>query len=69
MIQNNIVKKKKTFFSGSKMWISSSEIAGVYLVMANVNPKDVSLCLGFKKKRETDFIILQFRVTKESRAS
>ncbi|XP_046447665.1 short/branched chain specific acyl-CoA dehydrogenase, mitochondrial-like [Daphnia pulex] len=26
--------------NGSKMWISSSEIAGVYLVMANVNPKD-----------------------------
>lgn len=25
--------------NGSKMWISSSELAGVFLVMANVNPK------------------------------
>lgn len=28
--------------NGSKMWISSSELAGVYLVMANANPQAVS---------------------------
>lgn len=28
--------------NGSKMWISSSELAGVFLVMANVDPKAVN---------------------------
>lgn len=41
--------------NGTKMWISSSEIAGVYLVMANADPKIVStfdnlkLCVVLQK--------------------
>jgi Acyl-CoA dehydrogenases len=31
--------------NGSKMWISNSDIAGVFIVMANANPSAVSLCL------------------------
>jgi short/branched chain acyl-CoA dehydrogenase len=27
--------------TGSKMWISSADVAGVYLVMANANPSAV----------------------------
>jgi short/branched chain acyl-CoA dehydrogenase len=28
--------------NGSKMWISNSDIAGVFIVMANANPSAVS---------------------------
>jgi short/branched chain acyl-CoA dehydrogenase len=28
--------------NGSKMWISNSDIAGVFIVMANTNPSAVS---------------------------
>lgn len=34
--------------NGSKMWISSSELAGVYLVMANADPQAVFTILNFK---------------------
>lgn len=37
--------------NGTKMWISSSEIAGVYLVMANVDPKAVSFGMSASLKR------------------
>ena len=36
--------------NGSKMWISSSELAGVFLVMANVNPKMVLISVTVQLK-------------------
>lgn len=30
--------------NGTKMWISNSDVAGVFLVMANANPSAVSFC-------------------------
>ena len=43
------VKKDDSYIlNGSKMWISNAEQAGVFLVMANAKPTDVSIqqCSG-----------------------
>lgn len=39
-------EKHKDYYiiNGSKMWISNAEHAGVFLVMANVDPSAVSNC-------------------------
>lgn len=38
-----VAKKDGTNYiiNGSKMWISNSDIAGLFLVMANANPSEV----------------------------
>lgn len=41
-------EKHKDYYiiNGSKMWISNAEHAGVFLVMANVDPSAVSSCVS-----------------------
>ena len=37
--------------TGSKIWISNSEHAGVFMVMANAKPTDVSSCSRYQHTR------------------
>lgn len=47
------------------MWISNSDIAGVFLVMANANPSAVS-CFFLRKSKKKKFNLNKnFRDTKE----
>jgi len=58
--------------NGSKMWISSAEMAGVFLVMANANPKAVNMnFFQIRKFSETSFsnALLFWRDTKVLLAS
>lgn len=56
--------------NGSKMWISSSELAGVYLVMANADPQAVFTILNFYNRSLNEKTLLFYvRVTKESLVS
>lgn len=52
--------------NGSKMWISNSDIADIFLVMANANPSAVSF---FSIKRKSLFKTSSFRATKASQLS
>lgn len=52
-------EKHKDFYviNGSKMWISNAEHAGVFLVMANVNPSAVS-----NTAFQTSFFLLEYNL-------
>lgn len=59
-------EKQKDYYviNGSKMWISSAELAGVFLVMANVDPSAVSRCSSFYSCLSTTHSFRKFLIAK-----
>ena len=58
-MKTTAVKKGDYYLlNGSKMWITNSEHAGVFLVMANVNPEAVSKFLILVEGKQGSTVIL-----------